>query len=381
MRASRLLTNVVVDALVALLVIGAQVEVWTTSLPGARGWDALAVAGWTVPLFFRRRLPLLAPLALFTAIAAAGFVEPRLPPDTLSTTFGLVGGFWSAGAYNARNRALTAAAYGWLAICAAILAAPNAHATDLGWPIGVSVFSLLMGTALHTRAQQTAALEERAALLERRRREEARVAVAEERARIARELHDVVAHSVSVMTVQAGAVRRLLGPEQEREREALETVERTGREALAEMRRLLGVLRETEDGAALEPQPGLDQIDRLLERARTAGLPVELSVEGERRPLAPGVDLNAYRIVQEALTNALKHTSGATAEVRLRYEGDRLELEVANDGTAVLSGDGSGHGLVGMRERVHVCGGRLEAGPRPEGGFLVRATLPVESAR
>jgi signal transduction histidine kinase len=201
--------------------------------------------------------------------------------------------------------------------------------------------------------------------------------VVEERARIARELHDVVAHSVSVMTVQTGAVRRLLTPDQERERETLLAVERTGREALNEMRRLLGMLRATDEAEGLAPQPSLRQLDTLVEQVREAGLPVELKVEGAPVDLPPGLDLSAYRIVQEALTNALKHAGPARATVAVRYGPDELELEIADDGRGAANGTGTGGGLVGMRERAALVGGRLEAGPRNGGGYAVRARLPL----
>ena len=207
--------------------------------------------------------------------------------------------------------------------------------------------------------------------------EEARRAVEEERGRITRELHDVLAHSVSVMTVQASAVRRLLTPEQEREREALLAVEETGRQALAEMRRLLGIMRSEHEVAALAPQPGLDTLPALVDQVRRSGLPVELSVEGTPVQLPAGVDLSAYRIVQEALTNTLKHAGPARAWVAVRYGGDDVEIEVANDGRADAGGNGGGHGLAGMRERVALCGGELHTGPRPGGGFRISARLPV----
>nr|MBA3365712.1 sensor histidine kinase [Actinomycetota bacterium] len=200
----------------------------------------------------------------------------------------------------------------------------------------------------------------------------------EERARIARELHDVVGHSVSVMTVQASAVRRLLRPEQEREREALEVVERTGREALAEMRRMVGVLRRPEEAPALAPQPSLQHLERLVEQVRDAGLPVELRVEGDAPALPAGVDLTAYRLVQEGLTNALKHADAHSAEVVVRYVNGDVELEVSDDGRGTGEDTGGGQGLVGIRERVAVYGGELEAGPRPEGGFSLRARLPLK---
>jgi signal transduction histidine kinase len=235
----------------------------------------------------------------------------------------------------------------------------------------------LAGFALGSKLAQVARAEERSAQLEREREENARKAVAEERARIARELHDVVGHSVSVMTVQASAVRRLLTPDQEKEREALLIVEQTGREALAEMRRLVGVLRNPEEAPALAPQPSLSHVAKLVDQAREAGLPVELTVEGEPVPLPASIDLTAYRLVQEGLTNALKHAQAKHAEVRVRYADGHVEVEVSDDGRGAGSEPGGGHGLVGMRERVSVYGGELETGPRPEGGYRLHARLPV----
>jgi len=220
---------------------------------------------------------------------------------------------------------------------------------------------------------------DRAARAEREREERARSAVAEERARIARELHDVVGHSVSVMTVQASGVRRLLRPDQDREREALLIVERTGREALAEMRRMVGVLRRPEEAPALAPQPSLDHLGRLVEQAREAGLPVELSIEGDAIQLPAGVDLTAYRLVQEGLTNVVKHAQATRAEVLVNYGESYLEVTVTDNGSGVGNGDGSGHGLVGIRERVSVYGGELDAGPQPGGGYRLRAKLPLGS--
>jgi len=201
--------------------------------------------------------------------------------------------------------------------------------------------------------------------------------VVDERARIARELHDVVGHSVSVMTVQASAVRRLLDPDQEKVNGALLVVEETGREALAEMRRMVGVLRHPEEAPALAPQPSLEQLQRLVEHAREAGLPVELRIEGEPIQLPAGIDLTAYRLVQEGLTNALKHARAKQAEVMVRYSGGHVELTVTDDGPGGGDGEKGGHGLVGMRERVSVYGGELEAGPRVGGGYRLRAKLPI----
>ena len=201
-------------------------------------------------------------------------------------------------------------------------------------------------------------------------------AVAEERQRIARELHDVIAHSVSVMTVQAGAVRRLLHADQERERIALEAIESTGREALAEMRRLVGLLREHGSTPDFSPRPSMRAVDVLVGTICEAGLPVELTVEGEQTELAPGVDLAAYRVIQEALTNALKYAGPARAWVTVRWRDRELELEIANDGNSEAGGDGRGHGLAGLRERVALVGGSIESGPRTGGGFVVTARLP-----
>jgi signal transduction histidine kinase len=278
---------------------------------------------------------------------------------------------WAAGSLlDARQAVLALAAVvagGW----AVFIRAPEVPWTELIWlsfPL-TGVFAISAAAARHAARAQLA--EERA----RRSEAAAERAAEEERGRIARELHDVVAHSVSVMTVQAGAVRRLLAPEQAREREALLTVEETGRQALTEMRRLLGVLRQEGESAALTPQPGLGTIDSLVQQVREAGLPVELTFEGERIALPPGVDLSAYRIVQEALTNALRHAGPARAWVSVRYRADEVEVEVANDGRSKENGDG--HGLVGMRERVALCGGVLSAGPRPGGGYTISARLPV----
>ena len=219
--------------------------------------------------------------------------------------------------------------------------------------------------------------ERRAQLAERERDLVAREAVVEERARIARELHDAIAHNVSMMVVQAGAERRVLKTDAGSTREVLETIEKIGRGALTEMRRLVGMLR-SDAADPLAPQPGLDDLPTLVSQVREAGLAVELRVEGEHRALPVGIELSAYRIVQEALTNALKHAGEAQAVVNVRYAADSLELEILDDGrgarTAVASG---GHGLVGMRERVALYGGTLDAGRRPSGGFAIRVLLPI----
>jgi signal transduction histidine kinase len=255
---------------------------------------------------------------------------------------------------------------------------PTQKGGDYVWLAIVFTVAWTVGFGVGGKFREVDEAKERAERAEREREERARLAVSDERARIARELHDVVGHSVSVMTVQASAVRRLLEPDQERERAALLVVEQTGREALAEMRRMVGVLRRPEEAPALAPQPSLEQLERLVEQAREAGLPVELRIEGAPKQLPTGVDLTAYRLVQEGLTNALKHARAQRAEVVVRYSDGHVELTVSDDGPGGGDGDKGGHGLVGMRERVSVYGGELEAGPRPEGGYRLRARLPVE---
>jgi signal transduction histidine kinase len=254
---------------------------------------------------------------------------------------------------------------------------PTGKGGDFGWDAITFTIAWIVGFALGGKFREVDEAKELAARAEQEREERARLAVSDERARIARELHDVVGHSVSVMTVQASAVRRLLEPDQEKEREALLVVEQTGREALAEMRRMVGVLRRPEEAPALAPQPSLEHLDKLVAQAREAGLPVELQIEGTPEQLPAGVDLTAYRLVQEGLTNALKHARAEHAVVLVRYSDGHVELTVSDDGPGGGDGDKGGHGLVGMRERVSVYGGELEAGPRPEGGYQLRAKLPI----
>ncbi|MEU8569393.1 sensor histidine kinase [Streptomyces pathocidini] len=274
---------------------------------------------------------------------------------------------------------------------------PDDYST--GWQNLVAAFFLtvpfvlawVLGDSLRTRRAYYAQLEERAARLEKEREAQSKVAVAAERARIARELHDVVAHNVSVMVVQADGAAYVLDTAPDQAKQALETISGTGRQALAEMRRLLGVLRTGEPGdggGEYVPQPDVGQLDDLIEQVRGAGLTVDFRVEGSPRPLPSGVELTAYRIVQEALTNTRKHGGpdvGAT--VRLTYGEAELDLLVEDDGRGAQQelyeaggADGLGHGLIGMRERVGMVGGRLDAGPRPGGGFRISAVLPLKTA-
>ncbi|MEU9101316.1 sensor histidine kinase [Streptomyces sp. NPDC048361] len=252
------------------------------------------------------------------------------------------------------------------------------------------VLAWVLGDSVRTRRAYFAQLEERASRLEREREAQAKVAVAAERARIARELHDVVAHNVSVMVVQADGAAYVMDSSPDQARTALETISTTGRQALAEMRRLLGVLRTGEHQEAGEyvPQPDVEQIEELVESVRKAGLTVDFKIEGTPRPLPSGVELTAYRIVQEALTNTRKHGGpDAGASVRLVYFDDGLGLLVEDDGRGAAhemyedgGADGRGHGMIGMRERIGMVGGTLDAGPRPGGGFRISALLPLKPA-
>jgi signal transduction histidine kinase len=246
-------------------------------------------------------------------------------------------------------------------------------------PVGDFVFiplrfvvAWIAGYALRKRAEQAEAAEERATHAELR----ARIAVAEERGRIARELHDIVAHAVSVMVLQVGVVRRRLSAPSE-DHDLLNGVELAGRNALAEMRRLLVAMRREGEEAELVPQPGLDGLDSLLDEVGRAGLPVELHIEGKPSPLPRGIDLSAYRIVQEGLTNALKHAHASDADVTVRYRPDELEIEVRDNGQGSATNDGLGHGLIGVRERVTIYGGKMTAGTAVEGGFVLNTRLPL----
>jgi signal transduction histidine kinase len=344
---------------------------------GPLWFDVLAMLAIVLPLLARRRFPFGAPAAVGIAAALISFVDKTVVPfDGVTFLVGCAALFLVG---LLRDRAQAVAGF---AVAEGVLAVVvhNDPRSGVGnFVVASIIFAIVWTIAFGVGRKSVEADEarERAFRAEREREERARSAVAEERARIARELHDVVGHSVSVMTVQASGVRRLLRPDQEREREALLIVERTGREALAEMRRMVGVLRRPEEAPALAPQPSLDHLNRLVDQAREAGLPVELRIEGEASQLPAGVDLTAYRLVQEGLTNVVKHAQATRAEVLVNYGDGYLEVTVRDDGQGVGNGDGGGHGLVGMRERVSVYGGELDAGPQTGGGYRLRAKLPL----
>lgn len=363
------------DAAISLgtLVLG-SFEVLGRSGYQLRGAWMAAVVLTAAALPFRRRAPL-AVLALLVALQVAlSATDP--PEDATFWFFAWLVATYSAGAHAPLKRALAG-----LALVLATFTA-GAAIDDQGVGDVIFVWVLFsgawtLGYLLERRTGEAAALERRAARLEQEREERARIAIAEERARIARELHDVVAHGVSTMVLQVGGVRRRLTEDQQRERDALLYVEDTGRQALAEMRRMLGMMRRADDESGLAPQPGLARLDELAHSMRAAGLSVELRVEGDPAPLPPGLDLSAFRIVQEALTNALKHAGPARAAVCVRYGPRALEIEVTDDGRGQPNGHEPGHGLVGMHERVALFGGRLEADRRAEGGYRVHAQLPL----
>jgi signal transduction histidine kinase len=355
--------------LAVALAFASELEAWF----GAAGGRERLVIAVTGPLMagtvaVRRKYPAAAGITAGLLADAVAIVWK--PPSIVS--YGIA---WLCSMY-----ALTVWARPRLfAIGATVMALPTLVAVAItGEPRGGVSFTVITLAAMLLARRVVGDRERRARIAERERDVVAREAVVEERARIARELHDVIAHHVSLIVVQAGAERRVLDGSNVPTGEVLQTIEQIGRGALTEMRRLLGMLRSDGD-ELLMPQPRLRDVPTLVTQLREAGLPVELRVEGERRDLPVGIELSAYRIVQEALTNALKHAGDAHATVGIHYGTDSLELEVADDGADVpVSGrHGSGHGLVGMRERVALYGGRFEASRKPSGGFVVRATLPT----
>jgi signal transduction histidine kinase len=359
-------------ALAAVLLVAGLVEALMVDTVRPVAVHALGTAVVMTALAWRRRFPLAVLVVVLLGLVALG------DPEGQFVIFAaLVIASYTTGSSLDGTRALIGLllAVGplWLAMLA-----EGAEPADL---VAVGVLyggAWAVGRLVRQRDRRADELEERATRLEREHAERREAAVAEERARIARELHDIVSHSISVVAVQTQAVRRRLHPEQEREADDLRAVETTARQAMVEMRRLFGVLRSNGEPPSLSPQPGLDQLHRLLAETRAAGLPVDLRVEGDPLPLSPGVDLAAYRIVQEALTNARKHAGPACAEVTLRFDDRKLELLIEDDGVQGSSApDSGGHGLIGMRERVELYGGTFEARARPEGGFVVRATLPL----
>src|SRR6266540_2493893 len=345
-------------------------------------WFALpAIAILVSPIFFRRRFPFAGPAAYWLLAAAIMFIDWRPIPFAVSLfPVGLTVAFLLG---NLR-KAVQAGIGLLIVVVSAVIVVyeiPGHTTAELIFiPVEFAI-AWVAGFALRERAEQAEAAETRATLAERERDAAARIAVAEERARIARELHDIVAHAVSVMVLQVGAVRHRLPDALAEDRDALRGVEQAGRTALAEMRRLLGVMRYDGDDVELMPQPGLDGLDSLLGEIRRAGLPVRLHLDGEPFPLPGAIDLSAYRIVQEGLTNSLKHARASKADVTVRYRPDELQLEVRDDGEGGSTTDGLGHGLVGVRERGKIYGGEMSAGTANGGGFILSTRLPLSGDR
>lgn len=351
------------------------VELLSGSIGGPRGAVLLGVLVTTLPLAWRSVAPLTS-----VVVTTGGYllaVALGMPADDpLAPLLAPLLAVYSLGAHTSGRRM---AAGGLTAVAAYAIAGaitPGDAASHLVLSVAGAAVALGVGVAVRVMGFETEALEARASELQRERDAEAQAAVARERARIARELHDVIGHSVSVMGVQAGAVRRLLKPEQEREREVLQAMERIGRDAVDEVQRLLGLLRADGDDPLTEPPLTLQRVDDLVADMRRAGLHVDLRIEGDLDGVPAGRALTAFRIVQEGLTNALKHAPASRVTVTLRRTAAELEIRVVDDGQATRPVDGGGHGLVGMRERVALYGGTLEAGRRDEGGFALVARLP-----
>jgi signal transduction histidine kinase len=368
--------------LAGALAVGLALELNLTSKHQGPWWgNVLGAIGLSAPLVWRR----LAPVAAIAGFMAAAVVQTALfteVPESGVVILNVLLVHYSVGAYTETRPALAGLAIGLGGI---VLVSVLFDPSDILFPLVVfGALPWLAGRAVNNRTRLTRELQERTERLEREREGRARAAAARERSRLARELHDVIAHNVSVMVIQAGAARRIAERDPDRAEEAARLIESTGREALAELRRTLGMLRRSDEDIALAAKPSLVRVGTLLLGAQRAGLSASLKVEGTPRPLPPGLDLAAYRIVQEALTNVIEHAGPANATVVVRYRREDVELEISDDGAgaagAATNGVAVGHGLVGMRERVALYGGELQAGPRSEGGFTVRARLPYAGA-
>lgn len=370
---------------VALFVLALQERTFMEEVLGdvfGRTPDALnlvLIALMTLPLGLRRRYP----QTVFFIVLFSFMADRVLDYPSTNASFGLALVFHAIGSElpPRRSAILGFGVAGFLMLFTALGAATldSVSPEDVITTTLLLVVPLLLGREVYQRRRRTQELEDRALQAEREQEEAARRAVVEEQARIARELHDVVAHQMAVINLQAEGARRLIGDGGDaRVADALDTIRRTSHDALTEMRRMVGLLRGgPAETSALAPQPGLEDLDRLAEQMRDAGLEIRVERRGERRDLPSGIDLSAFRIVQESLTNALKH--GGThvcADVLVTYYDDRVELEVTDDGTGAGHGDGAGQGLVGMRERVTMLDGELTAGRLPNGGYRVHATLP-----
>jgi signal transduction histidine kinase len=340
--------------------------------------DAILVPITSLPIVGRRYRPL-----IVLAITVSAETVLLLFSSRAQVPFGVIVALYTVASRCERPVAARAAARVALPIVAGVVVNNWTHPGQVIPKLALFAIAWLVGDNLRTRRAYLAELEARAARLEREHEEQATRATLEERARIARELHDVIAHNVSVMVVQASAGEDVFDSDPERAREALAAVASTGRDALGELRRLLGVIRPGEQEEPLfAPQPGIGRLGDLVEQVRDTGLAIDLSVDGEVRELPEATSLCVYRIVQEALTNTLKHAAATRAQVSLRYDPDELSVRVSDDGHGVsepaANGVAGGHGLIGMRERVALFGGEMQAGPSAGGGYCVSARLPVQ---
>jgi len=352
--------------------------------PGHPAVSAVLLVAVSLPLVWRRSAPVTA-LAVIAAVAFGWiyglyYEHDRQPP--IEAGLALMFAMYSAAAYSAGRQLPVAAGFSVAVILADIprlVAGAAANETVPAWLFYALAWAV--GLGMRRRIESESGLRERAVGLERERDERAREAALAERDRIARDLHDVIAHRISTIVMQASIEGRMLGDGATPVRKALASIEQSGREAMVELRRLLGVLRGPDDAAELRPEPSLRELDELFERIRAAtGVRVELRIEGSQRALPAGVELSAFRIVQEALTNITKHAGAANAQVVLRYREGQLDVEVLDNGPGRWADGDRGFGLIGMRERAALHGGSLEAGPGDGGGFAVRATLPIGEA-
>jgi signal transduction histidine kinase len=370
-----------------LLIVAAAIG---TALDVAYRHDALraprTTPWFTVPatvivvllLLGRHRWPFAVPLSVWGFGAAVSFVDGRLFTFTAGATAAGMASSFLLGEVPQSGRARLGLAIVLGGAVVIVVNDPNHAPSDVLFVPIPFACAWLAGMAVRQRGTRAEQAEDLARRAEHEREAVARVAVAEERARIARELHDIVAHAVSVMVLQVGAVRHNLPDALGEDKQALKGVEGAGRSALAEMRRLLGAMRSNGDSPDLAPTPGLDNLDRLLDEVQRAGLPVRLRVDGDPFPLPSTLDLSAYRVVQEGLTNALKHADASAADVLVRYGSDALRIEVRDDGRATSPGDGTGHGLLGVRERVKIYGGEMTAGAATGGGFVLSTRFPLD---
>lgn len=369
-------------ALIAIGVAQMLADYEGSGFRGPAGVNAAFLVAVCLPLVVRRRRPVLALAGVFViqAVWVGAYYHGSHQPPFEPFAAGVVACFGLG--LHADRRGLRAglAVFGLLVVATAIVLAVGGSTVGDALPVLIWWGAAIgIGRGLRERQALVELLRERSARLERDRERDMADAALEERARIARELHDVIAHAVSLMVVQASAERRLLAADQQRTADTLETIETSGREALGELRRLLGVLRAS-GSERLAPQPGLDALPDLLEEGRRGGHEISLDVQGEPVRLPAGLDLTAYRILQEGLTNVRKHAPGAAVEINLRWRAAELEIELADDGPGPpADANGSGHGLIGMRERVGLYGGTVTAAPAADTGFRILARLPIDS--